>query len=246
MVDQATMNTAHSYEDFGQIDFNNRAPAVLESFAGTEIVKWYSKIENQLKGLLADAEKGRNFTYADKLREFLTVWRQHEITGSINRETLDALGAASRVLSVDNWNLGSYFHSLSTQIKVLIASEEQLPRGMDTNQNEPMAGGGGAGRGAPPMSPAFGPEEEPPPGEGGMGGAGGNMGGPGSAPPVEPGAPGAEGLPPGEPGAEGMPAEPGAEGGAAAAEGEGGEAGPMGPAGGPEPENPETEEMDRL
>lgn len=235
------MNTAHSYEDFGQIDFNNRAPAVLESFAGTEIVKWYSKIENQLKGLLADAEKGRNFTYADKLREFLTVWRQHEITGSINRETLETLGAAARVLSVDNWNLGSYFHSLSTQLKVLIASEEQLPRGMDANQNEPMAGGGGAGRGAPPMSPAFGPEEEPPPG--------GGAGGPGSAPPVEPGAePGAEGAlpPPGEPGAEGMPAEPGAEGGAAAAEGEGGEAGPMGPTGGPEPENPETEEIDRL
>ena len=244
------MNTAHSYEELSLLDFHRHAPVLLESFAGTEIVKWHGRIESQLKGLLADAEKGRNFTYADKVREFLTVWREHEITGSINRETLDALGTAARILSVDSWNLSSFFHSLSTQLKVLIASEEQLPRGMDMNQNEPMAGGGGAGRGAPPMSPSFGPEEEPPPGmEGGAGGAGGpGASGPGA------GGPGAGGIPDGtippgeaEPGAEGSPedgtpAEPGTEGGAA-----GEQAGPMGPTGGPELETPETEdELDKL
>lgn len=232
------MNTVHDYETLGLINFNNREPVLLESWSGTEIVRWHGKIEQQVMGLLADAEKGRNWTYADKLREFLTVWRQHEITGSINRETLETLSATARLLGVDNWNLSSYFLSLATQLKVLIASEEQLPRGVDMNQNEPMAGGGGAGRGAPPMSPAFGPEEEAPPGaEGGVGGPGGagGGGGAGSTEPVEPGAEGAGGVPP----------EPGMEPEGAGA-GEGAEAGPMGPAGGPEAEVPEEEELERI
>lgn len=192
------MNTVYDYESMGRIDFNNRSATVLESYSGTSVVQWHGKIERQLVGLLGDAEKGRNFTYADKVREFLKIWRSNEITGSINRETLESLKAAADMLSVDTWNLSSYFSSLRDQLRVLIASEEELPRGIDADQNDPMAGGGGGG-GAPPMSPAFGPDEEAPPG-------GPGAGGPGEAGEVPP-PPGAEG---GEPGAEeGLPPEEG-------------------------------------
>lgn len=197
------MNTVHDYESMGQIRFDNREPELLETYSGTSIVQWHGKIERQLVNMLADAEKGRNFPYADKLREFLKVWRSNEISGSINRETLETLKSASDMLSVDTWNLASYFSSLRDQLRVLIASEEELPRGVDMNQNDPFAGAGGGG-GAPPMSPAFGPEEEPPPGEEEMppggpegevpppGAEGGEPGGPEGVPPEQAGTPGEE------------------------------------------------------
>lgn len=197
--------TFHDYESMGYLDLSTRRPELLEAFAGTAIVAWHGKIERQLVNLLTDAEKGRNYAYADKIREFLKIWRANEITGSINRETLEILKSASDILSVDQWNLSAYFGSLKDQLKVLIASEEQLPRGMEEPGNEPFAGGGGGG-GAPPMAPSFGPEEEPPPGaEGGMGGAGGPGGEPmpgeaGGAPGEEP-LPGEEEAPGAEPGA---------------------------------------------
>lgn len=218
------MNSYHDYESMGYLDLSTRRAELLEAFAGTAIVAWHGKIERQLVNLLNDAEKGRNYTYADKIREFLKIWRANEITGSINRETLEILKSAADILSVDTWNLAAYFGSLKDQLRVLVASEEQLPRGTEEPGNEPFAGGGGGG-GAPPMAPEFGPEEEAP---GGAGGGGGGM------PGMEPGAPGAEGeIPP--PGAEGEipPGEeeaPGAEPGAPAPE-EGGE------------ELPEPEEM---
>lgn len=203
------MNTTHDYESLGVIDFNQGKAVILEQYSGTSIVAWHGKIERQLVGLLQDAEKARNFVYADKIREFLKSWREHELTGSINRETIEALEAAARMLSVDSWNLSSYFSSLGTQLKVLKASEEQLPRGMDMDQNEPFAGTSGGGRGAPPMAPAFGPEEEAPPGGMGGGPGGGGGAGPEGAPPVPP-VPG-EGEEGGEPGAE-VPPAPGEEG----------------------------------
>ena len=137
------MNTLHDYESMGHIRFDNRVPDLLETYSGTVIVQWHGKIERQLVNMLADAEKGRNFTYADKVREFLKIWRSNEISGSINRETLETLKSASDMLSVDTWNLASYFSSLRDQLRVLIASEEELPRGVDMNQNDPFAGGGG-------------------------------------------------------------------------------------------------------
>ena len=167
---------------------------LAETYSGVDIIKWHGRITDQLVQMVEEAEKGRNFPYADKAREFLKTWRENEITGSINRETLEVLKAAADMLAVDNWNFRSYFSSLATQLKVLIGSEEQLPRDVDMSQNEPLAGTGGAGRGAPPMSPTFGPEgkeEETPPGE---------------TPPGEL-PPGAEGAPPGE----GGPVPPGEE-----------------------------------
>jgi hypothetical protein len=191
-----TLPTLHDYESLSRIDFGRIRSELLESYSGTAIVAWHGRIERQLVNLLNDAEKTRNFTYADKVREFLKIWRGNEISGSINRETLETLKAASDVLSVDNWNLATYFSSLRDQLRVLIASEEQLPRDVDMNQNEPFAGTGAAGRGAPPMSPSFGPEEAPP-GEEGAGG-------------TPPPPPGTEGAKPGEEGAEGGPGGPGA------------------------------------
>lgn len=210
------MKTLHDYESMGHIRFSNLEAILIETYSGTSIVQWHGKIERQLVNFLADAEKGRNFPYADKLREFLKIWRSNEINGSINRETLETLKSASDMLSVDTWDMASYFSSLRDQLRVLIASEEELPRGVDMNQNDPFAGGGGGG-GAPPMSPAFGAEEEPPPGaEGEM--PPGAEGGEGEVPPPgteggEPGGP--EGVPPNEAGvpAEQAPGEVPGEGG---------------------------------
>ena len=206
------METAHDYETLAFIRFDNREPCLIETYQGTAIVQWHGKIERQLVNMLADAEKGRNFTYADKVREFLKIWRSNEITGSINRETLETLKSAADMLSVDTWNLASYFSSLRDQLRVLVASEEELPRGVDMNQNDPFAGmsGPGGGAGAPPMAPAFGPDEEPPkegapaPGAEGEvpppGTEGGEPGGPKGVPPEEAGVPGEEqpGEAPGE------------------------------------------------
>lgn len=154
----------HDYESFGCLDFNQRDCALLEAYSGTAIVQWYGNIERQLGRLLDDAEKGRNWPYADKVREFLRIWRDNEITGSLNRETLDILKSASDVLAVDSWNLKNYFSNLRDQLRKLVASEEELPRDLDMNANDPMKGGGG-GRGAPPMSPDFGPQDGAPGGE---------------------------------------------------------------------------------
>jgi hypothetical protein len=181
-------------------------------------------IEGQLQNLLGEAEKGRNFPYADKLRKFLEIWRSNEITGDVNRETLDALLGPCELLAVDSWDLSSYFMPLRDNIRVLITTVgDENPAGVDLNQNDPMAGGGGGGggHGGPPMNPDFGPGEEPP-----GGGGGGPEGGPGG-PEGDMGAPSADNIAdlaaqPGaaEPGAE---EAPGAEEGAPAPE-EGGEA----------------------
>jgi hypothetical protein len=158
------MNGYHDYESMGRhLDFSQRDCTLLEAYSGTSIVQWYGNIERQLSGLLDDAEKGRNWPYADKVREFLRVWRDNEITGSLNRETLDILKSASDMLAVDPWNLKNYFSNLRDQLRKLVASEEELPRDMDMNANDPMkGGGGGGGRGAPPMSPDFGPQDDAP------------------------------------------------------------------------------------
>jgi hypothetical protein len=189
------MNTFHDYESYGTLDLNRLSPVLLEQYSGAAVVGWHGKIERQLVNALDDAEKGRNYVYADKVREFLRIWRQNEITGSVNRETLETLKAAADVLAVDNWNLQSYFSSLRDQLRILVASEEELPRGTDMNQNEPSAGMPSMGGGAPPMSPEFGPEKdmpgegtegEPPPPPGQEGGGAPGEGGPGAEDMTEP------------------------------------------------------------
>jgi hypothetical protein len=151
------MNTFHDYESYGMLNLSLYDPIILEAYSGTAIVQWFGNIERQLGRLLDDAEKGKNWPYADKVREFLRIWRSNEITGSLNRETIEILKSASDVLAVDSWNLKNYFSNLRDQLRKLIASEEELPRDMDMNANDPMKGMGG-GRGAPPMNPEFGPQ----------------------------------------------------------------------------------------
>lgn len=199
------MKTIHDYENWGRINFDQHRAELLETYSGTDIIKWHGRIGDQLVGLMDDSEKGRNFPYYDKLRKFLDIWRSNEITGSINRETIEILKSAADILAVDNWNLRIYFSSLATQLKVLIGSEEQLPRNVDMDQNEPMAGTGSAGRGAPPMSPSFGPEDEKPPGAPEAPGTPGEEG-EGGVP-----APGEEGTVPPEEGAPGEGPMPGKE-----------------------------------
>lgn len=206
------MNGYHDYESLGMVDFRRIDPeplpetrtrlnrdrvGLVEAFSGTAIVEWWHKIYDQLIKHEQEADKARNFAYVDKIRKFRQVWENNKLDGSINVEPLNALYSAASVLGADTWNLASYFRTLATKLDVVIQSENQLPRGMDMNQNEPFAGTGGAGRGAPPMAPSFGPDEEPPPGmEGGEGGPGGGGGG-GGAIPGEPGAPGGEPYPEG-------------------------------------------------
>lgn len=163
------MNTFHSYEDMAV----GRRDYMPEAYTGTAIVQWYGNIERQLTRMLEENEASRNFVYADKLRQFIKTWRENEVTGSLNRDTLVVLKTATEQLSVDSWNLANYFSNLRDQLRKLLASEEQLPRG-DTELDDKMGGpGGGAPGGSmPPLSPEFGPEKEMPGGMPGPAGAG--------------------------------------------------------------------------
>lgn len=155
------MKNFHDYESMGMVGpAEHREPVLLEAYSGSSIVSWYGMIEDQLQRMLDDQEASRNFENADRIRAFLNTWRENEITGSINIDELEPLKAAAEQQSAVKWPLRNYFSSLRNQLRKLIASEEELPRGIDTNQIDPMAGG--LGRGAPPMSPDFGPEEQAP------------------------------------------------------------------------------------
>jgi hypothetical protein len=166
------MRTLHCYEDFQFLPQVPGNEVLAESYRGSEIVEWYSRIGDQLQNMLDNQEAARNYENADRLRAFLNTWREHEITGAINVDEIDPLKAAADQQAAAKWELRSYFSSLKGQLAKLIASEEELPRGVDTNQLNPMAGAGGALGGAPPMSPDFGPEAEPPTGLEGAEGAG--------------------------------------------------------------------------
>ena len=190
-----SMKTVHDYESLADYDSNRW---VVEAYAGTAIVQWAGNIERQLTRMLEENEASRNFVYADKIRTFLKTWRANEITGSLNRDSIQILSAATEQLAVDPWNHGNYFSNLRDQLRKLLASEEQLPR-VATEPDEKMGGpGGGAGMGSmPPLTPEFGAEKEAPaPGEAGAGGI---------TPEEIAGAAGATGAQAGAPGAEGEP-----------------------------------------
>jgi len=198
------MRTLHSFEDWSVV--RDSSLYVPEAYEGTKIVQWYGNIERQLSKMLEENEAARNFVYADKLRTFLKTWRENEITGSMNRETLQILKAATEQLAVEPWNLGNYFSNLRDAVRKLLASEEQMPR-VATQPGDKMGGPGGGSPGAsmPPLSPEFGPDETPP--GGGPAGAGGptpEMGGPEEPRPGEEAAAAAAG----EPGAEEEEEEP--------------------------------------
>lgn len=166
------MTGFNSYEDWaaGHQHFGAVTPApVLEYLSGKDMVGWHGRIEQQLVDKVEQQEASRNFEYADKLRAFLGLWRQHAITGSINREPVEALEAASQVLAVDDWSLSNYFRNLRDSLRQVIASIEELPYDELTGPGEEPPQRQGAG--APPGQ--FGPEKEEPEGEPKPGEAGG-------------------------------------------------------------------------
>ena len=174
----------HDYESYGVLSELPEQVELLEAFSGQSIVAWYGNIERQIGSMIQRYEAGRNFQYADKLRAFLTTWRDNVITGSINREVLDPIQSAANMLSVDGWKLSNYFSNLRDQVRKLVASEEELPRTGEPVQPSAPSGApmGGMPAGGPPAD--FGPEATPP----GQPGAPEQPPAPGQAP--APGAPG--------------------------------------------------------
>lgn len=197
------------YESFGVASLLDDRPELVEAYSGAEVVRWHGHIERQLDKMVQRYEEQRNTAYAEKIRAFLNTWRTYQITGSLNRETLDPLESAANILSVDGWKLQNFFGNLRDQLRALVASEEELPRDAQGGGETPPPGGmGGApppdaggdstapmgSPGEPPPSD-FGAEENPP--GGGAPGAAGPGGDPNAAAPGGPADPNAPGAPPG-------------------------------------------------
>lgn len=194
------MNTFHSFEDMARANAAPEQSPTLEAFSGTSIVRWYNTMKYKLRDMIRKQEANRNEEYADLLRTYANTWEAHPISGSINREVLDLLKAAAEPYAKMDWNQQSFFVGLATSLDELIADQEQLPSGVDTEQNMGDMGGAGGGM---PSTPEFGPEEMPPPGAPGEGeGMPGEEGGGETFP----GGEGGEGTP--APG-EAVPGQPG-------------------------------------
>jgi hypothetical protein len=210
------MRTFHSFEDMAQANAAPEPAPVLEAFSGSAIVRWANTIKYGLRDKIAKQEANRNQEYAALLRTYSNLWNENPITGSMNVETIKLLKAAAEPYATMDWNEQKYFVGISTSLDELLADQEALPNGVDTEQNMPMAGGGGS---MPPMGTDFGPEQNAPPGAGGPGipgaeggipgaeggipgaeGGAGGAGGPAPMPGVEQPLPGSEIPPPGEPG----------------------------------------------
>ncbi len=152
-------------------------PPILEAFRGTDVVGWWGTIERQLVDMVNRFETTRDFDSKAKAQEALDIWRQNQITGSINVETIKALESGMRMLAVDKWNQSNYFASLRDNLRKLIAGQEELPPMPDETGGMGKPGGGGGPRmpnkpieggpeenpeeGGPEPSQDFGPEKEP-------------------------------------------------------------------------------------
>ena len=127
-----------------------------EAYKGTDIVRWYGQIERQIGEMEEEATQSKNHNYANKLREFGKVWKQNEITGSINVETIETLHAATTILAADSWEFANYFSNLRDSLRQLKASAEELPREIKPDKGE-------VSRVRKSVSPnSFGPSKEPP------------------------------------------------------------------------------------
>jgi hypothetical protein len=117
-----------SYEYLAEMHARRpKAPSLLEGWRGTQIVAWYGSIERQLVSLHREAQAAENKEAETKIYAYLKVWRENELTGSVNVETVKTLKAGADMLAVDQWNLGNYFSQLRDQLRRLIASLEELP-----------------------------------------------------------------------------------------------------------------------
>lgn len=135
------------------------APAVLEAWTGTSIVQWSGNIEGQLSRMEERYRAAKNVVYAGRVHQFLQTWRDNQISGSINVETLDILEAASAQLAVDDWQLKDYFRNLRDQLRKLRAAQEELPMTMPAPRRRRI-------------TPREGPGAPPPGGETGAPGPG--------------------------------------------------------------------------
>ena len=117
-----------SYEYLAEMQARRpKAPTLLEGWRGTQIVTWYGSIERQLVSLHRESQAAENKEAEAKIYAYLKIWREDELTGSINVESVRTLKAGADMLAVDQWNLGNYFSQLRDQLRRLTASLEELP-----------------------------------------------------------------------------------------------------------------------
>lgn len=139
-------------------------PAVLEAYAGADIVQWWGNILHQLGDMKIRAEETGNDEYVGLLSRFIRTWQENELNGSVNIEDVRSLKTASEWAGALQWNFSNYFQSLANWLRRLQASIEQLPM-TGASPSQGGGGGGGAPGGASPdieqtMNAQFGPEEE--------------------------------------------------------------------------------------
>jgi len=124
----------HSYDDMALLEEISVVPAELtEGWRGTDLVKWQSRLLTQMQDMIAKYTKLKNTEYVDKLSNVLKIWKDNPISGSVNVEDLKILQAATSQLASDDWKLQKYFRNIETNIRAIVASEEELPRMPDEN-----------------------------------------------------------------------------------------------------------------
>ena len=156
-----------SIEDFAlYYSQTSKTVPMLEGYAGTDVVEWHGRVERQLQGYIREFSEVKNHEYTDKLREFLRIWRDNQLTGSINIETVNTLLASADLFAVDGWKLQDYFSHLRDNLRKLKASAEELPVLPPGEEPEggPEMSPRGAPRGVTPGEPSqdFGPQREAP------------------------------------------------------------------------------------
>jgi hypothetical protein len=137
-------------------------PCILETYAGGDVVMWQGAIERQITDMAEKASEIGNSTYERLLNKFLNQWKENELDGSLNIETLRILRQAADWASELPWNFKNYFSVLRDRLRKLIAvTGEQLP----VMPPEDAKKGGGKPKGHPRLNPdtgvksQFGPEE---------------------------------------------------------------------------------------
>jgi hypothetical protein len=141
-------------------------PPVLEALRGTQVVEWYGRIERQLVDMVNRFQTSRNFDSKAKAQAYLDIWRQNQLTGSINVDTINALLSAADILGVDSWGESNYFASLRDKLRMLKAGQEELPPIGDEDNSPGPRPRRSMGSSTPmddPNAPSqdFGPEPEP-------------------------------------------------------------------------------------
>ena len=123
----------HSYEDIAALEESLNKEYVVEGWRGTDLVKWQSRLLMQMQDMVDKYSKVKNQEYVDKLQSIIKTWKDNQITGSVNVEDVKILQAAAGQLAADDWKLQKYFRNVETNLRAIIASEEELPRVPEEN-----------------------------------------------------------------------------------------------------------------